>query len=62
MPSLQSFKDDIFHASKETILVENQCISEGKEPMHLKLLSVAAGLGEPAEPSELNPPALCGDQ
>lgn len=50
MPSLQSSKDDIFNASKKRSLVENQCVSEGKEPTQLKLLLVAAGLREPAEP------------
>lgn len=44
MPSFQSSKDDVFNASKKRSLVENQCISAGKEPTQLKLLSVAAGL------------------
>lgn len=54
VPSLQSSKDDTFNASKKRSSVENQCISEGKEPVHLELLPVAAGLWEPAEPSRDN--------
>lgn len=37
-PSSQPSTDDIFNASKIRSLVENQCISEGKDPTELKLL------------------------
>lgn len=57
-PSAQSSTDDIFNASKMRSLVENQCVSEGKEPTELKLLPVTAGLREPAESSWASP-QLC---
>lgn len=55
---MQSSTDDIFNASQMRSSVENQCVSEGKEPTELKLLPVTAGLQEPAEPSRASP-QLC---